>query len=147
MRTLVKRNRFYPEIPSLFDEFFKNDWFDNTNYTMRGSTMPSVNVKEDDDMYALEIAAPGMKKNDFKVELDNNTLKISAEIEDKKEENNDPFTRREFNYQSFCRTFHLPDNKVDSGKISAKYKDGILYVTLPKLEEAKVKPVRMIDIG
>lgn len=146
MRTLVRRNRFYPEIPSLFDEFFKNDWFDNSDFVMQGNTMPSVNVRESEDMYELEVAAPGMKKNDFKVELDNTILKITAEIEDKKEEKEDNFTRREFNYQSFCRTFHLPENKVDSGKIVARYNDGILHVTLPKLEEAKVKPVRMIDI-
>ena len=146
MRTLVRRNRFYPEIPSLFDEFFKNNWFDHSDFTMQGNTMPSVNVRENDDNYELEVAAPGLKKNDFKVELDNNILKISAEIEDKKENTEDHFTRREFNYQSFSRTFHLPENKVDSGKIVAKYNDGILYVKLPKLEEAKVKPVRMIDI-
>ncbi len=147
MKTLVRRNRFYPEIPSLFDEFFRNDWFDNTNYAIQGGTLPSVNVRENDDAYELEVAAPGMKKNDFKVELDNNILKISSEKEDQMEQKEKDYTRKEFYYQSFCRTFSLPENKVDAGKISAKYKDGILFLSLPKKEEAKVKPVRMIEVG
>ena len=88
-----------------------------------------------------------MNKKDFKIELDNNLLKISNEEKNEKEKKEEDYSRREFRYQSFCRTFSLPENKVDASKITAKYKDGILYLSLPKKEEAKVKPVRMIEVG
>ena len=142
----MRRNRMYP-MPSLFDEFFRNDWFENTNYANHGGTLPSVNVKDTDEAYELEVAAPGMNKKDFKIELDNNLLKISNEEKNGKEQKEDDYSRREFRYQSFCRTFSLPENKVEASKITAKYKDGILYLSLPKKEEAKVKPVRMIEVG
>jgi len=147
MKTLVRKNRFYPVMPSMFDEFFRNDLYDNSNYALQGGSLPSVNVKETDEAFELELAAPGMKKNDFKVELDNNILKISSEKENRKENKEDDYSRREFFYQSFCRSFRLPENKVEAGKITATYKDGILFLSLPKKEEAKVKPLRMIEIG
>lgn len=149
MRTLVKRNRLYPEVPSLFNEFFRGDWFDHAdfNYALNDSTLPSVNIREDNDKYELEVAVPGMEKDDFKVELNNNMLIVSSEREVKKEEKENNYTRREFSYQTFTRSFRLPENKVEGGKISASYKDGILNISVPKREEAKVKPVRMIKIA
>ncbi|GAB3538161.1 Hsp20/alpha crystallin family protein [Pontibacter brevis] len=150
MGTLAKNNRgLLPTIPSLFDDSIMGDWFNwpmNSN-SERGS-VPAVNVRETGDAYELEVAAPGMTKQDFKVELDNNMLVISAQKEDKHEEENvkENYTRREFNYQSFVRTFSLPERLVEGDKISAKYHDGILHIAVPKTEEAKVKPAKQIEI-
>lgn len=101
--------------------------------------MPAVNVRETKDAYELEVAAPGMQKQDFKVELDNNMLVISAEKENKHEEQNEKenYTHRELSDQSFVRTFSLPERLVESEKISAKYHGGILHITVPKTERRK----------
>ncbi|MDX1627201.1 MAG: Hsp20/alpha crystallin family protein [Fulvivirga sp.] len=133
--------------PTFFDDFFGRDWFFNNDLEAR-STMPSVNIKENEDGYAVEMAAPGMNKKDFKVELDDNTLTISYEKEQSKQDKDDEgrFTKREFNYQSFSRSFTLP-NTVESDKIEATYKDGLLKLNIPKKEEAKQKPSRMISIS
>lgn len=145
----MKRNRMYPEIPSLFNEFFNGEVFDNRNFDSlaEGSTLPSVNIMDTENSFEIEVAAPGMTKKDFKVELNNNILTISTENENSKESETENYTRKEFSYHSFLRSFRLPENKVDGNKINAKYKNGILFVSLPKKEEAKLKPVRMIEIG
>lgn len=144
--TLVKfRNR--DAFPSIFSEFFNRDWFDTANMGFNDSTMPAVNIKETKDDFEVEVAAPGMKKDDFKIELDNNLLVISSEKEQKNEEQAEgEFTRREFSYQSFKRSFTLPKT-IEDKKIKASYKDGVLNIILPKKEEAKEKPKRMIEIG
>lgn len=152
MKSLVKSNgTFFPTIPSLFDDFFNRDWLDSSlaNWRVSGATLPAVNVMETNDDFKIEVAAPGMKRNDFKVELDNNVLTISSQREDKLEEKdaNGNYTRREFSYQSFQRSFALPENKVLGDKISARYVDGILYVTVPKSEDAKVKPAKQIAVS
>ncbi len=152
MKSLVKSNgSFFPSIPSLFDDFFMRDWFDWSlgNWRSAGSTLPAVNIIETNDDFRIEVAAPGMKREDFKVELDNNMLVISSEREEKNEEKdkNGNYTRREFSYQSFQRSFALPENMVDGEKISARYKDGILHITVPKREEAKLKPARQIAVS
>jgi HSP20 family protein len=149
MKTLVKRNHgFFPEIPSFFDEFLNKDWFDMpTTGFMRENTLPAVNIKEDENSFELEVAAPGMKKDDFKLELDNNQLSIFSEKQEEKEEKEENYTRREFSYTSFHRSFNLPENKVDGNKISANYKDGILHIVIPKKEEAKKKGPKMIKIA
>lgn len=110
--------------------------------------MPAVNVKETNDAYELEVAAPGMSKEDFRVELDNNMLVIAAEKEQKHEDQDEKngYARREFSYQSFTRTFSLPERMVKGDQISAKYKDGILHISVPKTDEAKVKPTKQIAI-
>lgn len=153
MKSLVKSNngQFFPTIPSLFDDFLNRDWLDSSlaNWRVSGATLPAVNVMETNDDFRIEVAAPGMKRNDFKVELDNNVLTISSERQDNAEEkdSNGNYSRREFSYQSFQRSFSLPENKVLGDKISARYVDGILYVTVPKSEEAKVKPARQIAVS
>jgi len=132
--------------PSFFDDFFGRDWFFDNDLNSKG-TLPSVNIKENEDGYAVEMAAPGMNKKDFKIEIDNNTLTISYEKETKSEnDRNDKFTRREFNYQSFSRSFTLP-NTVEAEKIEAKYNEGILSLRIPKKDEAKQKPSRLISIS
>jgi len=110
------------------------------------ATLPSVNIKESDDDFEVEVAAPGFAKDDFKIELNRELLTISS----KKEINNEikegqQFTQREFSYQSFSRSFKLP-NIVDSEKIGARYENGILRITIPKKEESKPRPARQIAI-
>lgn len=144
--TLVKfRNR--DAFPSIFSEFLNRDLFDTANMGFNDSTMPAVNIKETKDDFEVEVAAPGMKKDDFKIELDNNLLVISSEKEQKHEEQEGKeFTRKEFSYQSFRRSFTLPKT-IEDKKIKAAYKDGVLSIRLPKKDEAKEKPKRMIEIG
>ncbi len=130
--------------PTLMNEFFKPDWFGGSeNYV---STLPAVNIREDDMGFHLELAIPGMNKNDFNVEVDNDVLTISMESKTEDEKKEDNYTRREFSYSSFRRSFTLPDT-VNSDKIKATYKEGILHLNLPKKEEALPKPKRLIEIG
>ena len=140
--------RFKRNYPSLFDHFFENDLFDwsNRNFSTTNTTLPSVNIKDGKENFEVEVAAPGLNKEDFKIELNNDLLTISSE---KKMENeakeSECYTCREFSYQSFSRSFTLP-NIADGEKVMAKYDNGILTVTIPKKEEAKVKASRMIEI-
>lgn len=139
----------FPAVPSLLDDFFSRDWLDSTmaDWRTSGSTLPAVNVQDTNDEYMIEVAAPGMKRDDFKIELDNNVLTISSQREDSREEKDGNYTRREFSYQSFQRSFSLPQNKVKGDGITAKYVDGILRITVPKTENAKVKPAKQIAVA
>ena len=154
METLVKRDGLFPSligksVNNFFDDFLTKDLFDWTdrNFATLGSNLPSVNLKETDTHLKVEMAAPGMKREDFKVEIDNNTLMISSEKEDEKEETRkkDNFVRKEFNYQSFFRSFYLPEN-IDENKIEATYKDGILHVTIAKKPGSEKKSLKNIPI-
>jgi HSP20 family protein len=152
MKTIVRTNgNLLPSIPSLLNDFFNDNWFDSSlsNWRSTGSTLPAVNVKENNDSFSIEVAAPGMKREDFKLELNNHVLTISSQREENKKEKdeNDNYTRKEFSYMSFQRSFTLPESKVDGEKIEARYTDGILYITVPKKEEAKVKPPKQITVG
>ncbi len=144
---LARRHESY--FPSVSDRFFNNelmDW-DHSNFSSTNTSLPAVNVRETPDDFIIEMAAPGMKKEDFKISLQNNTLSISSEKEIKKEQNDDKYTRKEFSYQSFQRSFAIPGNTVDAEKIEANYKNGILNVILPKREEVKPQPEREIKIS
>jgi len=145
--TLIRYNNW---MPKFFDDNFTKEldqWFGHENAGFNST--PAVNVKENKDAYELEVAVPGMKKEDFKIEIDKDVLTIAAQTEDKKEDSDkeDNYLRREFHYQSFKRSFRLPKNQVNGDKIAAKYKDGVLYLNVPKREEAKEKPARMIEIA
>ena len=148
--TLAKRNgNLINTLPGLFDDFFTKDLFDwsNSNFSMTGTTVPAVNVKETAETFEVEMAAPGMKKEDFKVELNNNILIISSELKKENEEKQgERFTRKEFSYQTFQRSFQLSREAVDAENIQAKYENGVLRLMIPKREEVKQKPVRLIDI-
>jgi HSP20 family protein len=126
-------------LPSMFGDFFQpwNEFFD-TNGGLWGKvlTMPAVNVIESKDEFSVSLAAPGMKKSDFNIDIQGNILTISAETEINKEEKEENYTRREFSYSSFSRSFTLPD-EVNKEKIDATYTDGVLKLFLPKKEEAK----------
>lgn len=111
-----------------------------------GVALPKVNIRETADAYLVEMAVPGMKKSDFQIELENNLLSISSESKEESEHQNSTFTSREFGFTSFKRSFTLPES-VNDEKIEANYKDGILYVLLPKKDEAKKKPARSIKIS
>jgi HSP20 family protein len=144
--TLVRR--FNPQLPDLgnvFDDFFGSD-FTAPAFSGRRSSVPAVNVKENQDEFLIEVAAPGLTKEDFKIEVNNNVLTISAEVKKEEKSEDDGYTRREFQYSSFCRSFAIPKNEVDEGKVKAAYKDGLLTITLQKREEVKPKPSRMIEI-
>jgi len=137
----------YPTWSNWIDSFFNNELPSvfNSNFNT-GMTLPKVNIKETGDAYVVEMAVPGLKKSDFQIDLDNHVLSISTEMKEENEQKEDNYTRREFGYSSFKRTFTLPDS-VDDSKIDAKYVDGILNIHLPKREEAKQKPARTIKIS
>ncbi|HKI87990.1 MAG TPA: Hsp20/alpha crystallin family protein [Draconibacterium sp.] len=144
---LAKRSENY--FPSIFDRFFNNDLMDwnNSNFSNTNTSLPAVNVKESEDDFTIEVAAPGMTKKDFNIHFHNNVLTISSEKKNENEEKKENYTRREFSYQSFQRSFTVADNAVDSDKITAKYNDGILVIHLPKREEVKPKPLKEIKIA
>lgn len=143
--TLVRRFNQMPDIANIFDDFFGGEFYTNPAVNSR-SFVPAVNVKENENEYIIEVAAPGMNKDDFKVEVNNNVLSISCEREEKKEENEKGYTRREFGYTNFKRSFTIPRHEVDESKIDAVYQNGILQLKLSKREEVKPKPARMIEI-
>jgi len=149
--TIVKRNgNLLNNFPALFDSFLDRDFFNwgLTNYSDTNTTIPAVNIKETSDNYEVEVAAPGMTKKDFKVQLDGNMLTISSEKTTEKEEKDDvKYTSREFSYQSFSRTFNLQKDVVDTDKIKAKYEDGVLHLVIPKMEHAKQKRPKLIEIS
>jgi HSP20 family protein len=141
--------RFSNQQPSLFDRFFDSDLFDwsNRNYSSTNTTLPSANIKESNDDFEVEVAAPGFNKNDFRIDLNHDLLTVSSEKEIENEtKDGQQFSLREFSYQSFSRSFTLP-NSADSEKIGAKYDNGILRITIPKKEEARPKPARQIAIS
>jgi HSP20 family protein len=146
--TLMTNGNLFPALPSLIEDFFNRNWMDTASgQRLGGSTLPAVNIYETNDQFKIEVAAPGMKRENFNIELDNYILRISAELKEEGKEQTDQFTRREFYYGSFERSFALPENKIDGEHVEAKYNDGILHITVPKREEAKVKPARQISIS
>ncbi|MBW6490730.1 MAG: Hsp20/alpha crystallin family protein [Lentimicrobium sp.] len=143
MLPILKKDRNY--FPSIVDEFFGRDFLPNLFEFQTGINMPSVNIIEGKEDFRIEVAAPGLDKNDFNINLENNVLTISSEKEDKKEEKEERYMRREFSYTSFTRSFSLP-NSVEADKIVANHSNGVLSITIPKREEAKVKPAKQIQI-
>ncbi|MGK6351421.1 Hsp20/alpha crystallin family protein [Parapedobacter sp. DT-150] len=146
---LIKSNRHRsPMRSSLFDDFFGRGSLDPLwdNFRQPGNTIPSTNIRETEDNYEVEMAAPGLKKEDFNVELDGNTLTISCDREHSEEKKEDGYSRREFSFSAFSRSFELPNNVVDEERINAHYEDGILKLLIPKREEAKARTPRHIDI-
>ena len=150
--TLVKRtNNLFPRIPSFFDDFLGRDLSDwlSTTSPYREDSFPAANIRETDKDYTVELAAPGMDKKDFNIEFENDLLTISSEKKnelEKKDEKGDYF-RKEFNYQSFKRSFRVPEDMVNINKIQANYQDGILIIQLPKMEHKATKPIRQIKIS
>jgi HSP20 family protein len=141
--------KFSSQYPTLFDRFFENDLFDwsNRNYSTTNTTLPAVNIKEKADEFEVTMAAPGFAREDFKIELKHDLLTIASEKEVESEtEEGQHFTKREFSYQSFNRSFTLP-HIADGEKIGARYENGILKVIIPKKEEAKPKAPKQIQVS
>jgi len=151
MLTIRRNGTNSHAFPALFDDFFSRELFNwgNNNFSSTSTTVPSINVKETAENYEVEVAAPGLDKKDFNVTLDNNLLTISCTKSTNTEEKGegDNYTRREFSYQSFQRSFELPKNVVDEDNINARYENGILNLTIPKRDEAKQKAPKMIEIA
>lgn len=141
MLPTISRRSFRPfYMPNLFDD----DFF--PVLTNRTSSMPAVNIREDEKTYSLDLAIPGMEKKDLKIDINEDVLTISSENKNETEESRDGYKRKEFSYSSFCRSFYIPEN-VDRENIEANYKDGILTVGLPKQKEEKNKISREIKIS
>jgi HSP20 family protein len=132
-----------PFFPSLIDDFINTDW--NLKVPSFSSTVPAVNIKELDSQFEIELAVPGMKKDDFEIEVEDGVVSISSTQEEEQVNEKGKFTRREFSYSSFRRSFTLPDS-VDPTKIDATYKEGVLLVLLPMHKEAQPQPKKLIKI-
>ncbi len=144
--TLIRTsNRMYPTV---FSQLFNRelaDW-NPAEFSTERRSLPAVNILEDENRIQIEVSAPGRKKEDFKLNLDQNLLTISAELTEEKRELGDHYSRMEFGYSSFSRQFNIPVETINGDEIQATYQDGILLLTLPKREELKPKPARAIEI-
>ncbi|MFP4041884.1 MAG: Hsp20/alpha crystallin family protein [Bacteroidales bacterium] len=142
MIPMLRNKRF---LPSFDDDFFGRDFVKDFFDFEANPSVPDVNVKDNKDSYVIEVAAPGLDKKDFNVDVQNNVLVISSEKEQKDEDKEENFLRREFSYSSFQRSFSLPEG-VKAEDIKAKHENGVLYVSIPKKEEQKQIPSKKIKI-
>ncbi|PLX23443.1 MAG: hypothetical protein C0597_01010 [Marinilabiliales bacterium] len=143
MIPMLRNSRF---LPSFTDDFFGKDFMSDFFDSSVNKTIPEVNVLENKDAFMIEVAAPGLEKKDFKIDVNNNVLTISSEREAKNVDEKKKYIRREFSYSTFQRTFSLPES-VDQEKIRANHKDGILSIEIPKRDEVKEKPRKEIKIS
>ncbi len=130
--------------PFLWSGLFDDDFFPVVQ--SRNTSMPAVNIKEDQKAFTLDLAVPGIDRKDLKIDINEEVITISSEHKEEKNDDKDDFKRREFSYTAFCRSFYLPEN-VNKEKIEASYKDGILSVVLPKETEEKAKLSRQVKIS
>lgn len=153
MTQLTKRNKAV--LPSIVSDFFNSDrLFSPSILDFEGGLLdrsssyliPDANITENDKDFTIELAAPGLDKKDFNIEVQDGVLNISAEKEEEKSEDNKNYRRREFSYDSFSRSFTLPENSM-SDKIDAKYENGVLHITLPKKEVTVSKPAKQIKVA
>ena len=140
---LARINRNY--VPAYWDDFFNDRFYKQFNSTACQNQTPAVNVLEDEKAFSIEVAAPGVQKKDFHLELENDVLTISTEKKEDKENQEDNYLRREFNFQSFKRSFELPES-IDQEGIKASHEAGILRVNLPKREEIVQKVMKQIEV-
>jgi HSP20 family protein len=134
-------------MPTLFDDFFKpwNGWFGSNDWP-KAMNMPSVNISEEKDHYMVSLAVPGLKKDDFKIDIDGNMLTISSEKEQNKEDKDKKYTRKEYSFSSFSRSFSLPE-EINKEKITAKYEEGVLKISLPRNENVKKLSAKHIAVN
>ena len=146
--TQVKSNKNGNMFPSLLSNFFDNDKFLTNGWFERefNQSLPAINITEEAKGFAIELAAPGYKKSDFKITAEEGVLTISAEKQEEKNEEKKRYTRKEFSYESFTRSLQLPENSLPE-KIDAKYEDGILKLVLPKKEIAAPKEKKEIKVA
>ena len=143
--TLVRREYMMPELENLFNNVFGGGFLSKEPEDV--STLPAVNVKENEDGFVIEVAAPGYEKENFDISVENGVLTVSGTSEEEKEEKEERYTKREFGYTSFHRSFRLPEDTVDESTIKASYKNGILEVFIGKKEEVKPKPPKSIKVS
>ncbi len=146
--TLVKKYNRFPFFPSMFDDEMLKSMSNWPGTMHHNASIPAVNIAEKEDAFVMDVAVPGLSKEDFKVELSNNILTISSEKESKQENNDEKgqYTRKEFHYASFTRSFTLPEKLIDQEKINGSYDNGILQLVLPKKEQTLNKGSRNIEI-
>ena len=144
----MSKNKNENFTPTMFSDIFNDAKFFGRNWLERefGQSLPAVNIHETNHEFSLEFAAPGFRKEDFKVNVDNGVLSIKAEKQEEKNEENKRYTRKEFFYNSFSRSFTLPEN-ANADKIDAKYTNGILQLSVPKLGETKDLPKKEITVA
>jgi HSP20 family protein len=140
---LARINR--PYVPAYWDDFFNDKFFNQLKSTGSGESRPAVNISEDDRGYTIEVAAPGISRDAFNLNIENDLLTVSTEQKESKDEQKQNFLRREFNYQTFKRSFELPET-IDQDQINATHDAGILILNLPKKEEEIQKAPRQIKV-
>jgi len=140
---LARINRSY--VPAYWDDFFNDKFFNQLKSTDSKGNRPAVNVSEDEKGYTIQVAVPGIAKDDFNLEIESDVLTISTEQKENKDEQKQNFLRREFNYQSFKRSFQLPET-IDQEQIKANCDAGILTLSLPKMEEEIQRAPRQIEV-
>lgn len=144
---LLRRIETAPAFSRFFEDILDREMYGNTpKQACYGATIPAVNITEKEDSFTIEMAAPGLAKEDFKISLKENTLTIATEKSEANEQNEKTYTRKEYSYQSFSRSFTLPEKSVDVDSISAKYENGELQITILKKEEAKSKEPKAIEV-
>ncbi|OCX54014.1 heat-shock protein Hsp20 [Mucilaginibacter sp. PPCGB 2223] len=138
--------RFTDDMPVLFEDLLKpwNELFDRRLFR-KELKVPAVNIAEHKDHYLVSLSAPGLKKEDFNIDVDGDVLTISSEKEESKEKKEEKYTRKEYNYSSFSRSFNLPEG-ADKEKIAAKYEDGVLNITVPRDHRGKTPPAKHIAV-
>lgn len=144
--TLVKFKRPGYQYPNIFDDFFKDIWNENQHKSGAATFLPSTNVWESEKQFNIELSAPGFNKEDIKVEVEENLMTISGEHKAEEEKTEKTFTRKEFSYGSFKRSFTLPET-VNTENINAKYENGILKLELPKKEVEATKATKQIQVS
>lgn len=145
--SLIRKKRGLPSLISSFfegDNFLNSDWMGENKWWI--SEVPAANISEEDASFEIEVAVPGMKKEDFEITCEDGVLSIKAEKEAEEKEDKKNYTRREYNYSSFSRTFNLPES-VDADNVSAKYEEGVLKLSIPKKDVGKSKPKKTIKIS
>lgn len=140
---LARINRNY--VPAYWDDFFNDRVFNGFNSSHQNSTSPAVNIEEGDKEFTIEVAVPGLSRKDFRIEVEDDVLTISSVDQRKKEEKKRNYTRREFSYHSFKRSFQLPET-IDQDQIKASHESGVLNITLPKKDEVVQKAPKQIEV-
>ncbi|WP_029331408.1 Hsp20/alpha crystallin family protein [Gillisia marina] len=146
-QSLMPQDPFFSEMMSPRRSLFNLNRLINADFDDGFDLFPSLNVRNLENEFEVELAAPGLSKEDFKVTIDNGILNISAEIEDKQEERDETYMRKEFSYHSFSRSLTLPETVDENKDVKAQYKDGVLKLKLHKIDEAKSKPAKTIKIA
>ena len=147
--TLIKfkKQARLPWYDNMFTDLLSTDRLLTNDFFMENKWVPAMNIKENDENFEIEVAAPGFSKEDFEIVYENGIIRISVEHKEEIEEKEETFTKREFNYQSFVRSFTLPENINEDEKIEATYNHGILKLVLAKLKESEIHNKKIIEIS